>query len=334
MASPKHLVREPAVWPEELAYARTNVVSDYHVVPDWLNCPEDLPWEAVLGVWVDERDRIWVYTRATPSVRVFSADGEFLFSWLDDSKGGAHHLKMDCEGHVWLADLEQHTVRKFTRDGQPVLTLGTPGEFGTDETHLYAPTDIAIASNGDIFVADGYGNSRVVHFDQDGRFIKSWGKPGTAEDEFSLPHAVAIDSNDRIYVADRNNVRIQVFSIDGELLDSWTNIIVPWGFWISASDDIWVCGSTPMTWGNDPYYPRFPLGCPPKDQVLVKFDSTGRVQRVWSAPKGSDGEEQPGELNWVHCLAFDSSGNLYCGEIVGKRIQKFAYQAAKQKQSS
>lgn len=328
MANSPDLVREPAVWPEELAYARTNVCPDYVVVPNWLKYPDDLPWEAVSGVWVDEQDRVWVYTRATPSVRVYSSEGELLFSWLNDSKGGAHHIKMDCEGHVWLADLVQHAVRKFTRDGDLLLTLGTPGEHGSDSAHLYAPTDMAIASNGDVFVADGYGNARVMHFDRDGGFIKSWGTPGTAADQFSLPHAIAIDSNDRIYVADRNNVRIQIYDNDGTLLDSWSNIIVPWGFWISESDEIWVCGSTPMTWGNDPYYPGFPLGCPPKDQVLMKFDSTGRVQQIWSAPKATDGAEQPGELNWVHSLAFDSAGNLYCGDIIGKRIQKFALQQA------
>ena len=182
------------------------------------------------------------------------------------------------------------------------------------------------ASNGDIFVTDGYGNNRVVHFDKDGRYIKAWGELGTGPTQFSLPHAIAIDSNDRIYVADRNNVRIQVFNTDGALIDSWANIIVPWGFWIDKSDggdEIWVCGSSPMHWGTPHVkYPTAPLGCPPKDQVFMKFNPQGRLLQLWSVPKGEDEKEQPGDLNWLHCLAFDSQGNLYAGDIIGKRIQK------------
>ncbi|MCB1232343.1 MAG: hypothetical protein KDN19_19000 [Verrucomicrobiae bacterium] len=315
--------KEPITWPEELAYPRINVAPDFQVVPDWPNRPAEFYWEAISGVWVDERDRVWLYTRGTPAIQVYSAEGDFLFSWLADSTGGAHHLKMDAEGRVWLADLETHTVRKYTRDGELLLTLGTPGESGADERHLFAPTDMAFASNGDIFVSDGYGNARVVHYDRDGNYLKSWGSLGTGDEEFSLPHAIAIDSRDRIYVADRNNVRIQVFDTAGTLLESRANVIVPWGFWVSENDDLWVCGSTPMHWTDDPVYRGFPLGCPPKDQVLMRFDREGRVLQTWSAPKGRDGEERPGELNWVHALAFDSKGALYLGEVVGNRLQKF-----------
>lgn len=319
------LKKAPAVWPGELVYPRINLAPDYEVVPAWPNRPADFQWEAVSGVWVDTQDRVWLYTRGTPAIQVYSVDGDFLFSWLENEKGcGAHHLKMDREGRVWLTDLESHTVRQYTEDGELLLTLGTPGESGADGHHLFAPTDLAIASNGDIFVADGYGNARVVHYDRDGNFIKSWGKIGTAADEFSLPHAIAIDSRDRLYVADRNNVRIQVYTTAGELLDSWPDIIVPWGFWISDSDDLWICGSTPMHWTDDANYPGFPLGCPPKDQVVMRFNSEGKVLQTWSAPKGCDGAEKPGELNWVHALAFDSCGNLYLGDIVGKRLQKFS----------
>jgi hypothetical protein len=107
------------------------------------------------------------------------------------------------------------------------------------------------------------------------------------------------------------------------LLDSWRDVIVPWGFWVTPQDEIWVCGSSPQPWRFKMKYATAPLGCPPKDQMLMKFDTSGRVRQLWSVPKGEDGNEQPGDLNWVHSLAVDSHGNIYAGDIIGKRAQKF-----------
>jgi hypothetical protein len=98
---------------------------------------------------------------------------------------------------------------------------------------------------------------------------------------------------------------------------------VPWGFWISPQDEIWVCGSTPMPWRTDPRYPLAPLGCPPQDQLFAKFDTAGRMLQLTMIPKGVDGQEKPGELNWFHTMAIDSKGDIYAGDIIGKRAQKF-----------
>src|SRR5690606_37282078 len=146
--------------------------------------------------------------------------------------------------------------------------------------------------NGDIFVSDGYGNARIMHYDRNGRFVKSWGGVGTGPGEFSLPHAIAIDSGDRRYIADRNNARIQVSNTDVPGLESWSHASVPWRCWITAYDALWACGSPPVHWTNDPGDPGFPLGCPPKDPVVMRFRSDGRLLQSWSAPKGGDGEEQ------------------------------------------
>ena len=81
-----------------------------------------------------------------------------------------------------------------------------------------------------------------------------------------------------------------------------------------------------MPWREDPKYPGAPLSCPPKDQVVMKFNTAGRLLELWTIPKGEDGKEQPGELNWVHCLALDAAGNIYAGDIIGKRAQKFVRQ--------
>ena len=304
-------------------YPVVNVSPYYEVDAAWPKRSEGLPWSDMPGVAIDADGNVWCYTRTQPAIQVYSPTGEFVKSWATEAESTAHQIKIDKAGNIWLADIGLHLVRKFTPEGKELIHIGTPGEMGKDETHLNKPTDMAIASNGDVFISDGYGNARIVHCDKDGKFIKAWGTLGNTDNRFSIPHAIAIDSKDNIYIADRNNVRVQVYNTDGQLIDSWRNIVVPWGFCITANDDIWVCGSSPMKWRFDPKYPGAPLGCPPKDQVFMKFRPGGKLQQMWTIPKATDGKEQPGELNWLHCLALDKDGNIYAGDIIGQRMQKF-----------
>lgn len=304
-------------------YPRVNLAPWYEVDPTWPQRPPGVHFGHVPGIAVDRQDNVWVFTRTNNPVQVYSADGKFIRAWGDGVISNAHHLKIDRAGNIWLSDVGLHVVRKFSPEGKVLQTFGVPGEKGEDTQRLNMPTDVALAPSGDVFISDGYGNNRVVHFDKSGKFIRAWGTLGTGPQHFSIPHAIDMDSKGRLYVADRNNVRVQVFSQAGKLLDSWANVIVPWGFWVSPKDEIWVCGSSPMPWVNDPKYPGAPLSCPPKDQVFMRFDLSGKVTQLWTVPKGEDGKEQPGDLNWLHCLAFDSKGNLYAGDIIGKRAQKF-----------
>jgi hypothetical protein len=303
-------------------YPRVSLATSYAVDPSWPRKPASAEWGAMPGVAVDPQDRVWIFTRAVPPVQVYDAGGRFLRAWGQDQVKTAHHIKFDAQGRVWLADIGHHVVMQFTPEGELLKTLGTRGQPGADETHLDRPTDMAITPAGEVFVSDGYGNNRIVHFDKDGRFVKAWGRLGTAPGEFSLPHAIALDAQGRLYVADRNNVRVQVFGQDGRFLAQWPDLIVPWGLWVTAADEIWVCGSSPMPWRAGDAV----LGCPPKDQVFMKFNTGGKLLQLWTVPKGADGHEQPGDCNWVHALAVDSQGNIYAGDIVGKRAQKFVRQ--------
>ena len=310
-----------------ITYPQVNLAPSYVVDPAWPDRPPAIPLGAVPGIAIDTNDNVWVYTRTNPAIQVYAPNGHYLFGWRAmRTNSAAHSIKFDRAGNLWLVDVGLHVVRQLTTAGQPLLTLGTEGEPGTDGNHFNKPTDVAIAPNGDIFVSDGYANSRVVHYDNKGKFINAWGTLGSKPGEFSLVHAIAVDAKGRVFVADRNNVRIQVFDARGKLLDVWQNILVPWTFWLSPANELWACGSSPMIWGADPKYPTAPLGCPPKDQLIVQFSPEGKVLQLLTFPKAADGFEKPGELTWLHCLAFDSKGNLYLGDIIGRRIQKFVRQ--------
>lgn len=307
---------------DDSKYPRVDTAVGYAVDPAWPQKPKGYAWGHVPGIAVDRADNVYVFTRATPPVQVYDATGKFVRAWGEDHVKSAHHIRVDPEGNVWVADIGNHVVMQFTPTGRLLRTLGTRGVAGKDEKHFDMPTDVAVTPAGDVFVADGYGNARVVHFDRKGKFVKQWGSLGSKPGQFSIPHAI-VHARGKLYVADRNNVRIQVFDEQGKLLDSWNHLVTPWGLWLTARDELWVCGSSPMRWRKTDKG----LGCPPKDQVLMRFDLAGKLQQLWTVPlTPAKGKEQPGDLNWVHCIASDSKGNLYVGDIFGKRAQKFVRQ--------
>jgi DNA-binding beta-propeller fold protein YncE len=304
---------------KEPKYPHVNLAVTYEVDPKWPQRPDKYAWGHVPGIAVDAKDNVYVFTRAQPPVQVYDTKGKFLRGWGDKSIS-AHHIKIDPDGvHVWISDIANHVVEKYTPDGKCLLTIGTKGKKGRDKTHLNMPTDMAITPSGEVYVSDGYGNARVVHFDKNGKYLNEWGELGHKPGMFSIPHAIAIDAKGRIYVADRNNVRVQVFDGKGKFLTEWKNLIVPWGLCVTKDDEIWVCGSSPMQWRKE----DGALGCPPKDQIFMKFNTDGKLLQLFTVPKGVDGLERVGEVNWVHCIAVDSGGNLYLGDIIGKRAQKF-----------
>ena len=290
------------------------------VDPAWPQKPDSFTWGAMSGITVDAQDQIYLFNRSRPTVQVYRTDGTLVRSWSTANPKGTHHIKLDPEGNVWLADFRDHVVLKYSPQGKLLLTLGEAGHKGCDEGHFNGPTDMAILPNGDVFISDGYWNQRVVHFDKRGRFVKAWGEKGTGPEQFALPHAIAADSKNRLYVADRNNARIQVFNTEGKLLAVWDDLLTPWGFAMTSDDKIWVCGSSRV---------RQPDGdgwviAPPPDQLLMKLDTDGKALLRVPLRKTADSPGKPGEVDWVHCVAVDSKGDLYLGDIQGKRAQKFS----------
>lgn len=299
---------------------RVNTAITYEVDAKWPARPAEFTWGAVPGIAVDAKDNVYVFTRSKPPVQVYSAEGKYLRGWGEKSIARAHHIRIDHKGNVWTSDIDDHVVQKYTPEGELLMTLGVKGKAGRDDKHFNKPTDMAITPEGDIFISDGYGNSRVVHFDKSGKFINAWGELGPLPGQFDTPHSIAVDAKGILYVADRNNARIQLFDQKGKFLAEWKNLIIPWGLYVTPKNEIWACGSSPMQWRKQ----DTSLGCPPKDQIFIKFTPDGRILQLFTVPKGLDGLERPGELNWVHAMAIDSRGNLYAGDIIGKRAQKFS----------
>jgi DNA-binding beta-propeller fold protein YncE len=303
----------------QLPITQQDKPSEYTVEATWPRKPDNFLWAQMPGITIDHQDHIYIFTRNNPAVQVYQADGALLRAWNVEDPNGAHFVRIGPAGNIWTANITNHTIRKYSPDGKLLMTLGEPGQAGADRNHFDRPTDMVILPSGDIFVSDGYGNRRVIHFDATGKYMNQWGQAGTKPGQFALPHSIVADSRGRLYVADRENARIQVFDTKGKLLAVWEDLIAPWGLWMSKDDEIWVCGSSSKKKEGTNELDILP----PPDQLVLKLNLKGKIlQRVpltmTTTPPGN-----PGDLNWVHGIALDSQGNLYLTDIQGHRAQKF-----------
>jgi DNA-binding beta-propeller fold protein YncE len=234
-----------------------------------------------------------------------------------------HGIDVDREGNVWVTDAvapnrtpsgkRGHQVVKFSPDGKVLMTLGTPGVPGSGQNSFNAPSDVVVAGNGDLFVADGHGldgNNRVVKFSKDGKFIKAWGKTGYAPGEFRTLHAIAIDSRGRVFVGDRANNRIQLFDQEGKFLTQWTQFGRPSGISFDSKDQIYVADSE----SDDEQNPGWEMG------IRIGDARTGWINAFIMYPWG-DPREVAG--NGAEFVAVDRDGNLYGGEPRPRRLQKY-----------
>jgi DNA-binding beta-propeller fold protein YncE len=232
--------------------------------------------------------------KADPLI-VFDAKGKYLRSWGKGMFGNPHGLRVDAEGNVFVTDNGDHQVMKFTRDGKLLFTLGVKGKAATDNKTFNRPTDIAFGKNGDFYVSDGYGNSRVVKFSKDGKYLLDWGKRGTGPGEFNTPHSVAVDSKGTVYVSDRENNRIQVFDPNGKFLRQWTHLGATQNIFITPKDEMWIITH--------------------RDNIEnITYDTlAGRIMRIDLATgKILGAMESPG-----HWLNVSSTGDIFIGSLTG-----------------
>ncbi|MDQ3699410.1 MAG: peptidyl-alpha-hydroxyglycine alpha-amidating lyase family protein [Chloroflexota bacterium] len=266
-------------------------------------------WGFVPSVVVDSQDRVYVHHRAPRPVVVYSRTGELLSMWGDQFEKGAHglHLRQEADGeYLYFTDVARHCVVKCTLDGRELWTLGSPGQVGAAEEPFNRPTDIAFTPQGDFYVSDGYGNSRVHHYDPDRKLIRSWGEPGSGPGQFKLVHDVWFDTRGaspgapgRLWVCDRENYRIQIFTPAGEFIEEKTGFQRPNGMWVDSQGYMYVAELLNRVTILDP-----------QDRVVGHIG--GRPSR------------EPGELLKPHAIWGDSHGDLYIAEVEdGARIQKF-----------
>ncbi len=275
---------------QETQYPKpTELPNPYRLVAGWPTLPKSMNgghWGEVIRVSLDSKGNIWVFHRcfnvvppgsatcinrgdANPPILEFDPSGKLLKSFGAGLFAYPHGFTLDRDGNLWASDVnDQETVLgmsaknaegvvmgqevlKLSPEGKVLMTLGKEGVAGTGPDMFDRPTGVAIAPNGDIFVADGHfpnkhDTARVVKFSKDGHFIKSWGRKGGGPGEFDEPHDIFIGgSQNRVYVADRRNRRIQVFDQEGNFIAAWKQFGQPSSVFVGKDDTIYVGASFP-----------------------------------------------------------------------------------------
>ncbi len=312
----------------------TTGVLEFQVVENWEQAPAEFPHRDVAAVGTDSQDRVYLHTRHGDRVMAYESDGTFLFAWGDGIFNNAHGITVGPDDHLYCTDNRDHVVRKFTNDGKLLMTLGTAGvasdtgydtKRGNIKIHhnetvqrIAGPfnccTNTAIAANGDIFVADGYGNARVHRFAADGRLLHSWGEIGSGPGQFQLPHGIWVLDDGRVVVADRENDRLQFFSPDGDYLDEWNDIQRPCAISTDREGRIYIAELwRPVEAGQG----SFVHGLATVDMPgrVTVFDTDGSIAARWGA--SSTNRNAPGNFIAPHGIAVDSQGSVYVSEVTG-----------------
>ena len=292
---------------------------EYEVLEGWEHLPEGWNFVEVAGVATDSHDRVYAFNRGAHPVIVFDREGKFLNAWGEGVFTNAHGIFIGPDDRIYCADNFDHTVRIFTPDGTLLQTLGKKGQpsdtgfkaWSVPVQRAAGPfnmvTNVALAPNGHLYIADGYGNARVHVFSATGELLFSWGEPGNGPGQFYLPHAIAVDRRGTVYVADRENSRIQVFTGQGEYITEWTHVHRPDDLYIDADENLFVAelgfraGVMPGA--------AVPPHAPHARVSILTLD--GEVQTRF----GGEDSCAPGNFFAPHGIWADSRGDLYVSEV-------------------
>ena len=306
----------------------------YRTVESWAKLPDGRKWGQTISVAVDRDGKsIWVFERCggtscdgsnVAPILKFDADGNLLKSFGAGMFVFPHGLHVDRDGNIWATDGrgkegKGHQVFKFSPDGKVLMTLGVAGVTGDDPGFFNAPSDVLVAPNGDIFVADGHGgdtNARIVKFAKDGSLLKTWGKKGSGPGEFNVPHRLAMDSQGRLFVADRSNSRIQIFDQDGKFLAEWRQFGRPSGVFIDKNDIIYVADSE----SNVAQNPGFRRG------LRIGSAKDGKVTAFIPDPAPVKQGSGPGTGSAAEGVAADAEGNVYGAEVDARKLVRYVKQ--------
>jgi streptogramin lyase len=310
------------------AQAANAYPNPYRTIEQPLTLPEGREMGWVMGVEVDRNGRdIWMFDTCggallacagstVDPVLKFDASGKYLMGFGAGMFVHPHGLYIDDDGNLWVIDgfggaapesKLGHQIIKFSPEGKVLLTLGTAGVKGNGPNTFNTPSDVLVAPNGDIFVADGHGgdmNDRIVKFTKDGTFVKAWGTKGSGPGQFDNTHTLAMDSKGRLFVGDRANLRIQIFDQDGAFLDQWLQFGAPSEVFIDDKDVIYVADSI----SNQKTNPGFGRG------IRIGNALTGAVSSFIPDPDPNGSEE---------LVVSDAAGNVWGGLTIGRQIKKY-----------
>jgi sugar lactone lactonase YvrE len=296
----------------------------YHIVESFFKFPPGRTIGSTAAIDVDRDGRsVWVFERCggtsqgnacadstlAPLLK-FDATGSLVKSFGTGLFISPHGIHVDKDGNVWVTDTQARggkgqQVFEFSPDGRVLMTLGKAGVAGDGPDAFNQPSDVYVAPNGDIFVADGHGgmsNARIVKFSKAGTFIRAWGKKGSGPGEFDAPHSLAMDSRGRLFVADRGNSRIQIFDQDGKFLEAWKQFGRPSGLYIDKNDTLY-SADTQSDEKTNPGYTR---------GIRIGSAKDGKVTALIS-DSDPDGTGEG--------VAADASGSVY-GALTAKQALK------------
>jgi DNA-binding beta-propeller fold protein YncE len=317
------------------------------VMKVWGPLPDGRTWGSSAGVDIGPDGHVWAYDRCgataltggcdtnnvNPILKFDRVTGKVLTSFGAGLFVLPHGIHVDRDGNVWVTDSQGnkagtkgHQVVKFSPAGEVLMKLGRAGVAGNGPDTFNEPCDVITAPNGDIFVADGHSGQsdkppvgatgRIMKFTKDGKFVKQWGRIGSAPGEFRTPHALAFDTRGRLFVADRGNHRIQIFDQDGKFLDSYQQFSRVSGLFITPDDMLYAIDSETNSTNHPGWTTGIRIGRASADKVTAFIPP----HPVDGRPYGAAGEG----------VAVDRDGNVYAAEgptsrpIAGGGLTKYA----------
>jgi streptogramin lyase len=325
---------------------------------DFLKLPTDMYLGEASGVAVNSKKHIFVFSRGNTTGPAYAATAAQLLEFGPDGKyireigknlyawSFAHDVRIDKDDNIWAIDKGSDMIIRFNPAGRVTMLFGRKKEASDDGAEAWKrvnpplpaidgqfrqPTDVTWDNDGNIYISDGYINSRIAKYDKNGDWVKQWGGPGKGPGEFNTPHGIASDAQGNIYVADRNNDRIQVFSGDGKFLrEMKIDVPVPAGArpWMGNP----ITASSPAN--QQPGSPWTICITPGPTQYIYTSDAfPGRIYKMTLDGKvvgvlGKSGR-QPKEFGWIHQLACPAENELYAAEILNWRVQKLTLHPAK-----
>ena len=263
----------------------------YRAVEAWGHGPDGWTFGIVSSMATDSQDRVYIIDREpNPAIVVMDRSGKLLTTWGQDFFKKPHSIWISSDDVAYITDCDLHTVTLHSLDGELLQMLGTPGTAGQPGAPFNSPTWVVLGNCDDLYVTDGYGQNYVHRFSTAGELLCTWGGGGAEPGQFDIPHCVRVDKDDRVLVVDRTNSRIQIFDLDGNFQQQWTQFAPANDLFIAADDIVYLAEA------------------PRRISIL---DLEGRVITQF----GEEGEEPGQMVDHPHGIWVDSRGDIYMCEV-------------------